>query len=83
MAAEERLMLFPVSGWDLATIGEGRVMVNLHFLPGEPGPTATTEDIRKAEQFLRLAMTEKQCDELAQELQTKAAQSRTRRGGAH
>jgi hypothetical protein len=43
MTTENFMTLYPVVGWEIATLPEGAAMLALRYLPGEPSKPLTTE----------------------------------------
>jgi hypothetical protein len=81
MAGEKNVTLFPLVGWEFASLPGGNVMFAVHYLPGTPAKPLTRDQARQLADVHRFGMTAKQCDELAKTLQRAAAQSRKRQQG--
>lgn len=78
MAADDDIRLFPVVGWETATLPEGNVLLTVNYLPGEPSRRLTTEQMHALADVHRFGITAAQCDELAEVLQRAAASTRER-----
>ena len=78
MATENFITLYPVVGWEIATLPDGGAMLALRYLPGEPSKPLTTEQAYALAEVHRFGMTAAQCDELATALQNAAEKSRDR-----
>lgn len=79
MADEGDITLFPVVGWESATLPDENVMLVLNYLPGIPSKPLTTDQMHQLAAVHRFGMTASQCEELARVLQSAAAKSRERK----
>ena len=78
MTTENFIMLYPVVGWEIATLPDGGAMLALRYVPGEPSKPLTNEQAYALAEVHRFGMTAAQCDELATALQNAAEKSRDR-----
>jgi hypothetical protein len=75
--------LYPVVGWDVASLREGNAMLALRYVPGIPPIGMANEEMQAAALVHRFGLTAEQCDQLAEVLMITAAESCKRRGASH